>query len=347
MTVSRWSTAGGRQETDGGVQMPGTIRRLSFDEVMDGLLQKPEPYRMNYLAMYSSWYGGVITDPNLMMVPIDDHLVHRGDGIFEAVKCVHGNIYALERHLDRLERSAQAIDLSLPLTRSELVDVLRATIRIAGVDECLIRVFVSRGPGGFSTNPYECPVSQLYIVITRLALPTRDKYEQGVTLKSSHIPIKKAYFANIKSCNYLPNVLMKKEAEDYGVNYTVSIDEQGFMGEGSTENVGIITRRREFLVPSFARILRGITVTRMTELAQRMVADGRLAAVGEAQLTVGQAYEAAEVMMFGTTFDVLPVVDYDGNVIGDGRPGPVFRQFLELMREDMKNSVTMLTPVYD
>jgi branched-subunit amino acid aminotransferase/4-amino-4-deoxychorismate lyase len=327
--------------------MPDIIRKLSFDEVIDRLLQKQEPYQTNYLAMYSSWYGGVITDPSLMMVPIDDHLVHRGDGIFEAIKCVHGKVYALERHLDRLERSAQAVYLSMPLARTELVAAVCATIRVAGVTECLIRVFVSRGPGGFSTNPYECPASQLYIVITRLAVPTQDKYERGVTLKSSHIPIKKAYFANIKSCNYLPNVLMKKEAEDFGVHYTVSIDEHGFIGEGSTENVGIITRKGEFLTPQFDRILRGTTVTRMTELAQRLVADGRLTAVSETHITAEQAYDAAEVMMFGTTFDVLPVVDYDKHVIGDGTPGPVFHQFLEILREDMKSSAEMLTPVYD
>jgi branched-subunit amino acid aminotransferase/4-amino-4-deoxychorismate lyase len=327
--------------------MPDIIRKLSFDEVIDRLLQLQEPYQANYLAMYSSWYGGVITDPSLMMVPIDDHLVHRGDGIFEAIKCVHGTVYALERHLDRLARSAQAVYLTMPLTRPELVAAICATIRVAGVTECLIRVFVSRGPGGFSTNPYECPASQLYIVITRLAVPTQDKYDRGVTLKSSHIPIKKAYFANIKSCNYLPNVLMKKEAEDFGVHYTVSIDEHGFIGEGSTENVGIITKHGEFLTPKFDRILRGTTVTRMTELALQLVADRRLSAVGEAHITAEQAYDAAEVMMFGTTFDVLPVVEYDHHVIGDGKPGPIFHKFLEILREDMKTSAEMLTPVYD
>jgi branched-subunit amino acid aminotransferase/4-amino-4-deoxychorismate lyase len=322
-----------------------SVRRLSFDEVVDQLIQIQVPYHRNYLAMYSSWYGGVITDPGLMMVPIDDHLVHRGDGVFEAFKCVGGNIYALNRHLDRMESSAQAVSLALPVPRSELVEVILATVRIAGACDCLLRLFVSRGPGGFSTNPYECPASQLYVVVTRLDLPPPHQVEQGVSLKSSRIPIKKAYLATIKSCNYLPNVLMKKEAEDAGVNYTLSIDEQGFIGEGSTENIGIITKQKEFLVPRFDAVLRGTTVTRIMELAGSLVAEGTLSRIAEAQITVEQASEAAELMVFGTTFDVLPVVQYDGRRIGGGKPGPIFHRFLQLLRDDMRFCAEMLTPV--
>jgi branched-chain amino acid aminotransferase len=326
--------------------MADSVKRLSFDEVIDRLLQMKEPYQADYLAMYSSWYGGVISDPSLMLVPIDDHLVHRGDGVFEAVKCTVGQVYALNRHLDRLERSAQAVYLPLPMARQRLMETVLATVREARVDECTIRIFVSRGPGGFSTNPYESPASQVYVIVTRLHRPPAERYEQGVTLKSSQVPIKRAYFANIKSCNYLPNVLMKKEAEDAGVHYTVSIDENGYLGEGSTENVGIITRQCAFLVPKFDRVLRGITVTRMTELAGRLVGEGGLTAVAEEHITAAEAYEAAEMMMFGTTFDVLPVVNFDGHVIGDGRPGPFFRRFFELLHEDMRSSRDMLTPVW-
>jgi branched-subunit amino acid aminotransferase/4-amino-4-deoxychorismate lyase len=322
-----------------------SVQRLSFDEVVDRLLAMKMPFHENYLAMYSSWYGGILMDPRLMMVPVDDHLVHRGEGIFEAFKCVRSNIYALDRHLDRLERSAKGSVLSLPLDRPQLVETIKATVRAAAVPDCLIRIFVSRGPGGFSTNPYECTASQLYIVVTTLKALPAEKAEHGVTLKSSHIPIKKAYFANLKSCNYLPNVLMKKEAEDAGVDYTVSLDEQGFLGEGSTENIGIVTQDREFLVPRFDRILRGTTITRAMELAVSLLSTGDLTRIGEADITAGQAYNASEIMMFGTTFDVAPVVDYDGHTIGEGRPGPLFRKLTALILEDIHGCSEMLTPV--
>jgi len=169
---------------------------------------------------------------------------------------------------------------------------------------------------------------------------------RGVTLKSSHIPIKKSYFANVKSCNYLPNVLMTKEARDAGVDFTVSIDENGFLGEGATENVGLITRDRRFLVPRFDRILRGTTVTRMMELAQILVASGELAAVAEADIRPEEAYDAAEFMVFGTTFGVLAVVSYDGRTIGDGVPGPLFHRFRALMQHDISAGPGVRTPVW-
>ncbi len=325
--------------------MSEAIPVLSFDEVVKCLLQKREPYYGNYRAMYSSWYGGIVTDPALMMVPIDDHLVHRGDGIFEAFKCVDWNVYALDRHLDRLEGSAKVSFHALRLSRSELVETILATIRTAGIPDCSIRIFLSRGPGGFSASPYECPESQLYIVVTNLHIPGKEKYEQGVSLRTSLVPQKKDYFANIKSCNYLPNVLMRKEAEDAGVDYTVSLDEEGFLAEGPTENIGLVTRNREFLVPRFDRILRGITVSRLMELAESLIDTGELTKMGEADLTPEDAYSAAEMMMFGTSFDVLPVVNYDGHRIGDGRPGHFAKRFLELLRNDVRNCKEMITPV--
>lgn len=323
--------------------MPEAIRNLSFDEVVDRLIAMKQPYHKDYLAMYSSWYGGIITEPALMMVPVDDHLVHRGDGVFEAFKCVDRKVYALDRHLDRMEKSAEGSFLSPPMNREQLKTAILATIRAANASDCFIRILLSRGPGGFSTNPYECPASQVYIVVSSLHLPAKEKYERGVSLKSSRIPIKKAYFASIKSCNYLPNVLMKKEAEDAGVDYTISIDEQGFLGEGSTENCGIITKKHELLVPRFGKILRGITISRMVELAQQLASAGDLTRVEEADITPEQAYEAAEIMMFGTSFDVLPVVSYDGHKIGEGKPGPFYKKFLALFREDLKSCPEMLT----
>ncbi|ABK18880.1 aminotransferase class IV [Syntrophobacter fumaroxidans] len=322
-----------------------SIRRLSFDEVIDRLLLLKEPFHKDYLAMYSSWYGGIITDPALMMVPVDDHMVHRGDGIFEAFKCVNWKVYGLHRHLARLERSAKASMLDLPMSRIQLEEIVLCTIAAASEPDSLVKLLVSRGPGGLSANPYECPARQVYVIVSRLNLPPEEKYLEGVKLISSNVPIKQEYLANIKSCNYLPNALMKKESEDAGADFAVSIDDRGFLGEGPTENIGIITKKREFLVPRFHRVLRGTTITRVMELAQPMVASGELSDVREADITVEQAHEAAEIIMFGTTFDVLSVVDFDGRQVGEGKPGPIYRVFREILNRDIRECREMLTPV--
>lgn len=328
-----------------GLMMTVSPPTLSFDQVVDRLVSLNKSWHENYLAMYSSWLGGIVKEPALMMVPLDDHLVHRGDGVFEAFKCVDGNVYGLGRHLDRMERSARTSGLSFPVDRSRLEGIILETIRAAAVPDCLIRVYLSRGPGGFSTNPYECPESQLYIMVTTLSVPPQEKYSDGVRLVTSLVPMKRDYFANIKSCNYLPNVLMTKEARDKGVEFTVSLDEKGFLGEGATENVGIITREREFLVPRFDRILKGVTVSRMLELAGQLAAKGGLNDAREADISREDAYRAHEMMVFGTTFDILPVVTFDDRPIGNGKPGQFFENFLALLRQDMSNGSGMVTRV--
>jgi branched-chain amino acid aminotransferase len=320
-----------------------TLPILSFDQVIDRLLSMKKNYFPQYLALYSSWYGGIVTDPALMLLPLDDHMVHRGDGVFEVFKCTDWNIYALARHLDRMKRSMKASYLELPVSEERLIEIIRDTVLAGNNGNCLVRLFVSRGPGSFSANPYETVGSQLHVMVTSYEPGDPMKYEKGVKLVTTSVPIKKDLFATMKNCNYLPNVLMKKEAVDRGADYPVSLDEEGFLAEGATENIGIVSKKGEFLIPRFSRILQGITVTRAMELAQGL-AGSQITLASEADISPDQAYDAAEMMVFGTTIDVLPAVEFDGKKIGTGGPGPVYMRLKELMERDRQNP-EMLTPV--
>jgi branched-chain amino acid aminotransferase len=271
-------------------------------------------------------------------------MVHRGDGVFEVLKCAGWKIYALARHLERMKRSMAASFLEPPVDDERLIEIIRETVLAGNTENCLVRLFISRGPGSFSANPYDTIGSQLYVIVVAHVPTAPEKYERGVKLVTSGIPIKTDYFATVKNCNYLPNVLMKKDAVERGADFSVSLDGSGFLAEGSTENVGIVTKNGELLIPRFSRTLRGITVTRIMEIAGGLT-DARLSAAAEADITPEQAYDAAEVLIFGTSFAILPVVEYDGNRIGDGRPGPVFRRLLELMVQDETKNPQMLTPV--
>jgi branched-chain amino acid aminotransferase len=317
---------------------------LSFEQVMQRLRDRTWAHHSSFLAMYSTWVGGIITDPGLMLVPVDDHMVHRGDGVFEAFKCLQGSVYLLQRHLDRLERSAAMVDLAWPMDRPQLRDRILDTIRAAGASDCLVRLYISRGPGDFSPSPSASLGSQLYIVVTGLSRPGPEKYETGCSLMTSSIPVKPGFFAKVKSCNYLPNVLMEKEAEDSGADYAVGLDESNFLTEGPTENMGLISHKGAFLIPPFERSLRGTTVVRVMELARSLVREGQLKEVREASLTREDVLTAKEVMMFGTTFDILPVVSFDGLSVGGGKPGPIYRAFLDLIRKDQQEG-ELLTPI--
>jgi branched-chain amino acid aminotransferase len=184
-------------------------------------------------------------------------------------------------------------------------------------------------------------------VVCKPPSPPVEHSKKGVAIKSSSVPIKRSYFATIKSCNYLPNVLMKKEAVDAGVQYTVSIDENGFLGEGSTENIGLVTPDGALKLPRFSRILKGTTVSRAAELAESLVETGQLSQVTFDDITLNEAYSSAELLLFGTTFDILPAVAFDGHPIGSGSPGQIYGLLQALLERDINDNSALHTPVFD
>lgn len=320
------------------------MKRFEFSDWLALAEALPRPYHATYFAMYSSVYGGIVTDPRLMMIPIDDHMVHRGDGVFEALKAVDGNIYNFNAHLDRLVNSARGLALKLPVTRAELKQAVIETALAAKHPTCMIRIYVSRGPGGFGVNPYECPASQLYVVITALGTPFMTLHPEGARLCTSAIPAKSADMAQLKNCNYAPNVLMKKEAVDRNFDFSMGFDERGFLTEGATENMGIVSHDNRLLFPNLARILTGTTMLRTMALSQALVRDGSLAFSGLEDITHKDILAARELIIVGTTLNVVAGVAFDGHPIGTGTPGPIYHRLAALLENDIRQNHAILTP---
>jgi branched-chain amino acid aminotransferase len=303
---------------------------LDEKQVFENLNSQKNPFFSQYFAFYSSWFGGVIKNPRMMLLPMDDHMVHRGDGVFEAMKAVKGKVYLLDEHLRRLMTSAAKIGIQPKFSETEMKDILLQTFKISEQENALIRVYLSRGPGNFSPNPYDSVGSQFYVVITELHPLPEDKYRQGLRAGKSLVPVKNSWMATVKSCNYLPNVMMKKEAVDRGLDFVVGIDERGFLAEGPTENMVIVDQQGVLVHPEFDFILKGITMIRACELAKE---NGLATAVRS--LSVSEIEKAREVMMMGTTLDVVSVVEFEGRKIGSGVVGPISRQLNEWVRKDM------------
>ena len=316
------------------------ISILSSDECRKAWQNFKHPAQSSYFAFYSSILGGITTDPALMSLPLDDHLVHRGDGVFEALKCIDGSIYLWQAHTDRLKKSCQGLGLNYP---ENLLEVVMATVKASSEKNCIIRIFVSRGPGQFSTNPYDSVGAQLYVVTTKLVSPSADKYAHGVAIGRSQIPPKESWLAQLKTCNYLPNVMMKKEAVDRKIDFTIGIDPKGFITEGSTENIILLTQNNLLVRPHFEYILKGTTMSKILNLAESLVAKGLIQKVGEKNMLEADLLSAKEVMMVGTTLDVLPVTHYEGKPIGNGQVGPIAKVLLELLITDQKTGSDLLS----
>lgn len=316
------------------------ISILSSEECRQAWQRFQHPAQKSYFAFYSSVLGGITKDPSYMSLPIDDHMVHRGDGVFEALKCKDGRIYLWKAHCDRLRTSCQGLGLTYP---ENLAEVVTATVKASGAQNCIIRIFVSRGPGQFSTNPYDSVGTQLYVVVAQLTNPPPEKYTRGVRAGRSRIPPKEPWLAQLKTCNYLPNVMMKKEAVDRKIDFTIGVDAKGFITEGSTENIILVTHDLNLVRPHFDYILKGTTMGKVLSLAETLAGQGLLKKIGEKNILESDIISAKEVMMVGTTLDVLPVTEYEEKPIGDGRVGSIAKALLELLAEDQKSGLDLYT----
>lgn len=318
-----------------------TLPLLTAAQATSALLASREKDNPRYYAFYSSLLGGIVRDPGLMVIPMDDHLAHRGDGVFETLKCVAGGIYLWREHVQRLTHSAEAVGLPLPWSAETLAEITAQTIRAGGQPDCLVRLIVSRGPGSLGINPYDCPTPGLYILAYELKPSFMEAHPTGATVISSAQPVKSGFFATIKTCNYLPNALLKKEAADRGADFALAFDEQGNLAEGATENLGIVDATGALRVPGPARILSGTTMNRVVELAQALVATGQVRTIARGPISKSELATARELLIFGTTPDVTSAISLDGTPIAGGRPGPIGTALLALIQCDIRDNPTV------
>ena len=239
---------------------------LIRDEAIARLQDAVHAKAVNFYAMYSSALGGIVTDSVLMVLLLDDHMVHRGHSVFDTATLTGGMLYQLDPHLDRLLRSAELARVPLPFPREELRQIILDTAAASRQREGSVRYWLSAGPGGFGLGPAECVGSSFYVIVFNQELYPASYYTDGMKVITSNIPIKPPLFARIKSTNYLPNVLVVLEAKDRSADNGIFIDQHGMVAESSNMNVAFVTKDRVFRHPVFDAILSGITIQRVLQL---------------------------------------------------------------------------------
>jgi 4-amino-4-deoxychorismate lyase len=279
-----------------------------------------------------------------MVIPFDDHMVHRGHGVFDTAAIVAGKIYDLEAHLDRFVRSARTSRIPLP-PREKMRDTIVRTTAASGRRDGSIRYWASAGPGSLGLAPAAGAEPGFFVMIFGgLAYP-ETWYTDGLRLMTTTYPIKPPLYAVTKSTNYLPNILMQMEAQESGLDNGVFVDGDGHVGESSNMNVAFVTADGMLKHPKFDHILSGCTSQRLLALAPALQPRKLIAGVQVCDIPVAEARAAREMMLIGSSVKVAPVVEWDGKSIGDGRPGPVTRALLELLDEDMRSARDRLIEV--
>ena len=319
---------------------------LADRDVFEKLRALREKQPVKYTAFYSSQLGGIVTDPALMVIPFDDHMVHRGHGIFDTAGIVNGKIYDLDAHLDRFLKSAERSKLKLPGTRAEMRDIIVRTTAASGRKDGSIRYWLSSGTGSLDLTPVAGADPGFFVMIfAGLVYPEKWKTD-GVRVMTTTYPIKPPLYAITKTTNYLPNVLMQMEAKEKGFDNGVFIDHDGHVGESSNMNVAFVNHDDVLVHPKFDHILSGCTSLRLLELAKKLVTSGQLKDVKVTDVTMKDAIAAKEMLLIGSSVKVAGIVQWDDHKIGNGKPGPIASALLALLEEDMRTGDRLIDVPY-
>jgi len=280
-----------------------------------------------------------LVDASEATVSVFDHGLLYGDGIFEGIRLYDSCVFKLDEHLERLEYSAKAIMLEMPWSRQQIADAVCETCRANDLKDGYIRLVVTRGVGSLGLSIKNCYQPQLIIIADKIQLYPQEFYDNG--LKIITVPTRRSNPAAlppaVKSLNYLNNILAKIEAQHLGYHEAIMLNDQGYIAECTGDNVFIV-HKGELITPAASSgALKGITRDTALAIAEELGIPWR-----EANMTRYDVWVAEEVFLTGTAAEIVPIVEIDARVIGDGKPGPITAQFLESFHRRVSVEGTML-----
>jgi branched-chain amino acid aminotransferase len=263
-------------------------------------------------------------------ISVYDHGFLYGDGIFEGIRIYNGNIFKCKEHLDRLYDSAKSIMLEIPLSYAEMQQALIEAVNKNGLRNGYIRLVVSRGDGNLGLDPRRCPRANIIIIVEQLAIYSEEDYVNGLKIVSvsTRRNIPDALNPKIKSLNYLNNILVKIQANLAGVGEALMLNAQGYVAEGSGDNIFIVKNGVLTTPPSYVGALEGITRGAIIELCHKLGYK-----IKEEPFALHDVYVADEVFLTGTAAEVIAVREVDARIIGGGQAGPITMHLLSEFRK--------------
>ena len=276
------------------------------------------------------WLDGKLVDEHEAKISVFDHGLLYGDGIFEGIRFYNGRVFRLQEHIERLFDSAKAILLKTPWSIEEVCQATVETCKANGLKDGYIRLVITRGIGPLGLNPHQCPNPSMFIIASGITLYPDECYENGleVVTCSTRRPAPAALSPQVKSLNYLNNVLAKVEAIKAGAQEGLMLNEQGYVAECTGDNVFVIKNGMIKTPPVSDGSLDGITRQVIFELAEKL----GLTLI-ENTMTRYDLYVADEIFLTGTAAEVIPLVKLDEREIGDGKPGGISRKMISAFRE--------------
>ena len=272
------------------------------------------------------YINGEYFDKENAKISVFDHGLLYGDGIFEGLRSYSGKVFRMEQHIDRLWDSAKGIYLEIPISKQEFTEAINNTLAVNHITDGYIRAIVTRGAGTLGLDAHLCSNPQIIIIADHLSLYPREFYDKGLeivtagTIRNNNAAIS----PQIKSLNYLNNILAKIEGHLAGCVEALMLNGKGEVAECTGDNIFIIKRGVLSTPGTDAGILEGVTRGAVLEAAEMLGIHAK-----ERSITRLDLYAADECFLTGSGAEVIPVVKIDGRMIGDGTPGPVTKSLLE------------------
>ncbi len=266
-------------------------------------------------------------------ISVFDHGLLYGDGIFEGIRAYNGRVFLLKEHLDRLYDSAKAILLQIPISYDEMQKIVLESCKLNNIRDGYIRLVVTRGVGDLGMSPDKCSKPSVICIAATIQLYPEEFYVKG--LKVVTTPTQRMGNAMlspaIKSLNYLNNIMAKIEGNLAGAQESILLNAEGYVAECSGDNIFIIKKGQIFTPPIYAGALGGMTRKCTMDIIKTM---GKQTV--ETNLTRYDLFVADEIFLTGSGAEIVPVVNVDGRIIGEGKPGAItgdiMRRFKDLTR---------------
>lgn len=263
-------------------------------------------------------------------VSVFDHGLLYGDGVFEGIRSYNGLVFKLKEHIDRLFASAHGISLKVPLTKAEMQKAVISTLQANKLKDAYIRLIVSRGEGDLGLDPRNCPRPTIVIITDKIALYPPEFYKKGLSIVTvpTRRNIPEALNPQIKSLNYLNNILGKIEAIQAGVAEAIMLDQHGFVAECTGDNIFMIKNQALLTPPVHTGILSGITRSAVLGIASKVGLKAQ-----ETTLTRFDLFTSDEMFLTGTAAEIVPVVEMDDRSIGNGKVGTFTLKLIDEFRK--------------
>lgn len=334
-------------------------RRLASQEALEAW------QRANALGMeqnrvesfYSSQLGGIITDGRMMGMNVDESLVLQGHGVYEHVQVVDGYVYQLEDRIDRLMTMSDRANIRLPNKwhKEQLKRIVLETIAAGKCLEGTVTIVVSLGRSrgisyDMASHESQQMEANLYVIYSRedSRKAESEQYLKGWRVKTSPVPCKPGYFARLKSTDRFQDTMVVLDAQAEGCHTGIYLDVEGNVAGAPEANVAFVNHDGTLVIPETDNAVATLSLMRLLELVHQYHADLDISKIEKRVVSAKEAKGALEMMLIGSQYPVMPIVEWDGDAIGDGTVGVVSLQLRTLLQSDVypETSETAASPLH-